>query len=651
MQWIFMLVGLVLGALVGESVTSALLGGLIGLGLGQALRLQQLAAENAGLRRELKGFAERFEHGTTALYERLVKLESGRPATAAIPESPPAPEAPSVAEAAPPEPEPEIAPEPESMPDELVWELPELQQATPAPAAIEAAQPAVHVPTPPPTPPRRPESRPAKPREPSPIERGIALAKAWLLGGNTVLRIGVVLLFLGLAFLLRYATEGMEVPVALRYAGVAASAIALLGLGWWLRRRNPNYGLMLQGTGIAVLYLTVFAAMRLHPLLDPKMALGLLVLVTAFSAILAVAQNALGLAVAAALGGFAAPILTSTGSGNHVALFSYFVLLNAGILAIAWFKAWRLLNLVGFVGTFGIGFAWGLRSYTPELLWSTEPFLVLFFLMYVAIGLLFARRKLREAADAPEGRDELLRWSRGRADYIDGTVLFGPPLVGFGLQYAVVQHIELAAAFSALALGLFYLGLARLLRGRNVLLLTETCLALGVVFGTLAIPLGLDARWTSAAWAVEGAGIYWLGLAAGPRLRAAAAARRGAGLPRAAGHRPRHPAGRRTAGCADARRGAAVHRVATAPCAGRGQPRLGARRPALAGGGGAFLPLSDRAAVPGGRGYGHRLGAGRSGDPVRRPAPAGAQLPVHRLRRAATGRVRVPRSDAGRRPG
>ena len=77
-----------------------------------------------------------------------------------------------------------------------------------------------------------------------------------------------------------------------------------------------------------------------------------------------------------------------------VALFSYFALLNAGILAIAWFKAWRLLNLIGFVGTFGIGFAWGLRSYAPELLWSTEPFLILFFLMYLGIGLLFARRKL-----------------------------------------------------------------------------------------------------------------------------------------------------------------------------------------------------------------------------------------------------------------
>ncbi|MFU1923703.1 DUF2339 domain-containing protein, partial [Klebsiella pneumoniae] len=87
---------------------------------------------------------------------------------------------------------------------------------------------------------------------------------------------------------------------------------------------------------------------------------------------------------------------------------------------------------VGFVGTFGIGFAWGLRSYTPELFASTEPFLALFFLMYVGIGLLFARRKLLEAAQAPAERGELLRWSARQADYIDATVLFGPPLVGFG---------------------------------------------------------------------------------------------------------------------------------------------------------------------------------------------------------------------------
>ena len=507
MQWIFMLVGLVLGALADETLTASLLGALIGLGLGQALKLQGLARENAALTAQLKAFSQRFEQGTAALYERLLKLEqAATPAAEAPPVSEPIS---SVAE-----PAPEPIGSAQAAQPELDWTL-DFVLPEPAPEPVAPMQAAAEPDAAPIKPPPAPPWKPAEPRQPTLLERGFTAAKDWLLGGNTVLRVGVVLLFLGLAFLLRYATEGVVVPVELRYASVAASAVALLGLGWWLRLRNPNYALMLQGTGVAVLYLTVFAAMRLHPLLDPGMALGLLVLVTVFSAILAVKQDALGLAAAAALGGFAAPILTSTGSGNHVALFSYFALLNAGIFAIAWFKAWRLLNLIGFVGTFGIGFAWGIRSYKPELLWSTEPFLILFFLMYVAIGLLFARRKLREALDAPEDRDELLRWAARKGDYIDATVLFGPPLVGFGLQFALVQHIEFAAAFSALALGLFYLVLARLLVGRSgdrAVLLVETCLALGVVFGSLAIPLGLDARWTSAAWAVEGAGIFWLGL-------------------------------------------------------------------------------------------------------------------------------------------
>ncbi|MBD9610784.1 DUF2339 domain-containing protein [Pseudomonas sp. PDM02] len=501
MQWMFMLIGLVLGWILDESFSDALLGALLGLGIGQAIRIGRLGSQAA----EQRALLEQAQVALNAVQQRLATLEvSGVKAPET---SEPLAEEPLASE---PAPSPVFILEevPVSTP-EMVWELPpELDPITAT--ATQTSRPL-------PDDAWKPEPvarEPAVPRGPNFIERAISGARNWLFGGNTVLRVGVVLLFLGLAFLLRYATEGMVVPIELRYAGVAAAALALLGLGWWLRHRNTNYALMLQGTGIAVLYLTVFAAMRLHPLLDPTAALGLLVAVTVFSAILAITQDSLALACVAALGGFAAPILTSTGAGNHVALFSYFALLNTGILAIAWFKAWRLLNLIGFVGTFGIGFAWGLRSYTPELLWSTEPFLIVFFLMYLAIGLLFARRKLLEMSDAPEddSRKALLHWSARKGDYVDGTMLFGPPLVGFGLQFALVQHLEFAAAFSALALGMIYMGLARLLMGGRALLLAETCLALGVIFASLAIPLGLDARWTAAAWAVEGAGIFWLGL-------------------------------------------------------------------------------------------------------------------------------------------
>jgi len=341
------------------------------------------------------------------------------------------------------------------------------------------------------------------------VQNTFTTAKDWLLGGNTVVRVGLVVFFMGLAWLLRYASERYELPVEARYIGASVAGVLLLALGWRLRLKKPGYALMLQGGGIAVLYLTAFAAMRLHALLPPEGAFAVMILLTAAAVLLAIVQDAMALACAAILGGLASPILVSTGSGNHVILFSYLALLNTGIALIAWFKAWRVLNLIGFVGTFGIGIAWGLRSYTPERFATTEPFLILFLLMFILIGSLFARRKLLAQKDETF---PISPWSEANTDYLDGTLAFGPPVLGFGLQCAIIAHIEYGMAFSALALGVLYFALAFCLRGRaEIRLMAEVYLALGVVFGTLAIPLAFDAEWTSAAWALEGAGIYWIG--------------------------------------------------------------------------------------------------------------------------------------------
>lgn len=359
------------------------------------------------------------------------------------------------------------------------------------------------------------------PAGPDFAERAFAAAKDWLLGGNSLVRIGMLLVFLGLAFLLRYTSEHIVIRVEARYLGVALTALVALALGWRLRAKRRAYGLLMQGGAVGVMYLTVFAALKLHGLLSSETGFALMVAIVAFSCALAVVQDALPLAMAAALGGFATPVLISTGGGSHVALFTYFALLNAGILGIAWFKAWRPLNLVGFFGTFLIGMAWGLRSYHPLLHYaSTQPFLILFFLMFVCIGLLFARRMLLDDPDAPTTHDAAawVAWLAKRGHtaqhYVDGTLLFGTPIVGFGLQYGLVYHMEYGAAFSALALGVFYLALAKLTHAANPLrhrLLTEIFLALGVIFASLAIPLALDAQWTTAAWALEAAGIYWVG--------------------------------------------------------------------------------------------------------------------------------------------
>lgn len=318
----------------------------------------------------------------------------------------------------------------------------------------------------------------------------------WLMGGNLVARIGVVILFFGVAFLLKHAYETYDLPIELRLAGVALGAVALLIVGWRLRESRAGYALALQGGGVGLLYLTIFAAFRLYALLPALPAFALLFGVAVLAAMLAVLQDALVLAVLGAAGGFLAPVLASTGGGSHVLLFGYYAVLNAGILAIAWFKAWRVLNLTGFAFTFGIAGMWLSATYQPEQYASTQPFLLLFFLMYVAIAVLFARR----------GGDR-------NARMMDGTLLFGVPLLGFAMQLKLVEAFEYGAAWSALALGLFYLLLTRyLLRREGANLMPQALLAIGVVFATLAIPLAFDGRWTSAAWAVEGAGILWIGV-------------------------------------------------------------------------------------------------------------------------------------------
>ena len=106
---------------------------------------------------------------------------------------------------------------------------------------------------------------------------------------------------------------------------------------------------------------------------SPASAAGVLV---AAMAVMAVRQDAQIMAQAAVIGGMAAPILVSDGSGNYLVLFSYLALLNTGIAAIARFKAWRPLNLTGFVCTFCIALFWGLKSYTPGHFSTTEPCLI-----------------------------------------------------------------------------------------------------------------------------------------------------------------------------------------------------------------------------------------------------------------------------------
>lgn len=466
-MWFF---GAVLGAALGAQIHSelwivgTLLGGLFGWTVGSRAR-------------------RRAEARFRIIDERLQRLEATlqrlEQAAVARQASSPDPTAAIARDAVP----------PASADPRVVVAVPDTEAAAVAAAANSRPEPRVPA-TPPPLPPHA-GNEPAPPgHEASPVwER--------LLRGNPVARGGVVILFFGIAFLLKYTYQHLYVPIELRLAAVAMFAVLLLAIGWRLRSSREAYALVLQGGGVGVLYLTIFGALRLFGVLAGGPAFVLLLAVVALSAALAVLQDALALAMLGAAGGFLAPILASTGGGNHVALFCYYAALNAGIVAIAWFKAWRPLNLLGFAFTFAIATFWGALAYRPEQYASSQFFLVLFFLMYVTIPVLFQRRE----AGRGEGR-------------LDAALVFGVPLISFGLQVGLAHEFPFGPAWSALALGAFYLLLARALWGRRSAgrpLLVEAFLALGVVFTTLAIPLAFDGRWTSAAWALEGAAMVWVG--------------------------------------------------------------------------------------------------------------------------------------------
>src|SRR5690606_38321362 len=171
------------------------------------------------------------------------------------------------------------------------------------------------------------------------------------------------------------------------------------------------------------------------------------------------------------------------------------------IFGIAWLRPWRELNLLGFAFTWGIGVAWGVLAYDPSKYASTQPFLLLFFAFYLALPILYARRR-----------------PPGRRDVVDGCLLFGTPLVAFSLQAALLDGARMSLALCAVGLAAIYAALGWWQRRGPHAVLAEAYVLLAAGFATLAVPLALSARATAAVFAIEGAALAWLGLRTGRAL-------------------------------------------------------------------------------------------------------------------------------------
>ena len=338
-----------------------------------------------------------------------------------------------------------------------------------------------------------PPARPPPPR--SPIPEGPGFIER-MLEGNIVAKLGVVVLFLGVGFLLKHAYDRGIFPPELRLLGVAVAAVVMFFLGRRLLEAKRTYALILFGGAMGLMYLDVFFALKTFALISAPLGFLLFAALGIATIALAVKYDARAFAALGLIGAFLAPILASTGSGNHVLLFSYYLLLNLVILGASWFKAWRELNFIGFLFTFAIALFWGYATYTPEHFSTVEPFLIVFFLLYLAIPILFASRQPPELKGL-----------------VDATLVFGMPMSAAMLQAALTRgmggHV---LAWSAFGAALIYAALAWALWKREKMrLLAEAHLALAVVFATAVPFFAFRGYPTFAFWTLEGAAIFWMG--------------------------------------------------------------------------------------------------------------------------------------------
>jgi len=505
---IWAIVGAVIGALIDQGWPGAVMGFAVGLLWG---RMSGLSRDLAVLRAQVLAqplveprpmVEPRPVVETRPMVERPPHVGAGLPASSSavsdpspVPQPPMAPQSPSVAEswgssaggAGEPPPLPEGASQPA-----VARRAGSYSEAR---VPEEASDSGARVPE---------EASNSGAQSPPAFERLLGAAKGWFTEGNVPVKVGMLVLFAGVAAFLKYASDtGMfHVSVSARLASVALVAMAGVAFGWLQRDRRRSFALALQGGGVGVLVMTVFAAYRLYALIPAGPTFALLIIFVAGLGVLAVLQDALALAVLGVIAGFAAPILASTGQGSHVALFSYYAVLNLGILGIAWKKAWRVLNVLGFVATFGVGTAWGVLRYSPGLFASTEPFLILHFLLYLIVPWLHVLRSPK--------RDRAI---------LDGCLMFGNPIASLLLQGALLDWQPIPLAISALVAAVIYVAIAFAIRTRgDMSMLRDTWAVLAVTFATIAVPLASSASVTSSVFALEGAGLIWLGFRQGRRL-------------------------------------------------------------------------------------------------------------------------------------
>jgi uncharacterized membrane protein len=375
------------------------------------------------------------------------------------------------------------------------------KQPVPAPPAIEREkeiitdpiasirQPirAINAPTPP-----RPVYQQPEP-ELSFFERYPDLEK--FIGENLINKIGIAILVLAIGFFVKYAIDNNWVgPVGRVAIGVVCGGI-LIGIAHRMRNSYKAFSSVLVGGGMAILYFTITLAYHQFHLFNQLTSLIILIVITCFAVILSLLYDKQELAVIALVGGLASPFMVSSGEANYTGLFTYIVILNAGLLVIAYYKAWRILNATAF-GLTVLVFLLVLTSLAGPTYLTGFIYASILYLMFFAINVAHNIKVNKKFVAS------------------DFSILLTNTALYFaaGLYLLTAMHHDGMRGVFSVSLACINLLLSFILfknkkADTNILYLL---IGITLTFISLTAPIQLNGHYVTLFWAAETVLLYWL---------------------------------------------------------------------------------------------------------------------------------------------
>ena len=194
-------------------------------------------------------------------------------------------------------------------------------------------------------------------------------------------------------------------PPAARVAcGILAGGVLIGASSYFRERAQRWFSEGLAGAGLAILYLSIWAAAQYFHLFSFGAAFTAMSLTTILGVYLALRFDAISLSILATLGGFLTPLLLHGNALNDahqsLSLLTYIAVLNAGILAVSVFKRWNSLTWLSFLSTIFLLSVWAWDSYDPVHHWPTFAYFTLYFLLFVGSSCFYSLARKEETSAA-----------------------------------------------------------------------------------------------------------------------------------------------------------------------------------------------------------------------------------------------------------